>query len=133
MKMERFAAPIRVMLADDHEHVIWGLSKLIKGEHPRMMVAGTARTVTETILGLRHWQPDVLVIDAHLAGEHTVEHLPELRKSRDVPIVLLVDCDDPILQRAALARGARTVFVKGESAERLLWEIECAHGSMSLG
>lgn len=127
MKMELFAAPIRVMLVDDHEHVLWGLSKLIKGEHPQMIVAGTARTVTETIFGLRHWQPDVLVVDAQLAGEDTIEHLPALRKSWDVPIVLLVDSDDPTRRRTALARGARSVLVKGEPAERLLWEIECAH------
>jgi two-component system, NarL family, nitrate/nitrite response regulator NarL len=131
MKMEHFVAPIRVMLVDDHEHVLWGLTKLIRSEHPRMMVAGTARTITETIHSLRCWQPDVLVIDTHLAGQSSIQYLPDLKKSWEVPVVLLTDSTDPRVHELALARGARTVLMKGESAERLLWEIECAHGDCS--
>lgn len=128
MKMEHFAAPIRVMLVEDHEHVLWGLSRLIAGEQPRMMVAGTARTVTETMVGLRHWRPDVLVLASRLAGQNSIDHLPDPRRAWDVPMVVLADHRDPQINRLALARGAKAVLVKGESAERLLWEIECAHG-----
>ena len=32
--------PIRILLLDDHRSVLWGLEKLIVGEHPRMQVVG---------------------------------------------------------------------------------------------
>ena len=35
---------IRILLLDDHRSVLWGLEKLIEGEHPRMQVVGKATT-----------------------------------------------------------------------------------------
>jgi len=43
------AEPIRVLLVDDQKPVLWGLTKLIEGEWPRMAVAGAASTVSEAL------------------------------------------------------------------------------------
>ena len=42
MQAKQLAAkPINVMLVDDHQTMLWGLSRLIDGERPRMQVVGT--------------------------------------------------------------------------------------------
>ena len=43
------AGPIRVMLADDHQIVLWGLEKLIDGERPRMQVVAKATNGLDAI------------------------------------------------------------------------------------
>jgi two-component system, NarL family, nitrate/nitrite response regulator NarL len=39
-------SPIRVLLVDDHQTILWGLVKLIEGEHG-MAIAGVARDASE--------------------------------------------------------------------------------------
>lgn len=132
MKLEYPCMPIRVMLVDDHEHVLWGLTKLVNGERPRMEVAGTGRTVIDTVICLRYWKPDVLVISDVLAGESSVARLRDFLESWRTSILVLTDSRDPEIRASALKNGAQAVLVKGDCAEQLLWEIE-ALGSYATG
>lgn len=124
MKLEFPFMPIRVMLVDDHEHVLWGLTKLVNGERPRMEVAGSGRTVIDTVIGLRYWKPHVLVISDVLAGESSVARLRDFLESWRTSILVLTGSRDPEIRANALKNGAQAVLVKGDSAEQLLWEIE---------
>jgi two-component system, NarL family, nitrate/nitrite response regulator NarL len=124
MKVELPLPPIRVMLVDDHEHVLWALSRLVNGEYPTMHVVGSARTVTETIIGLRHWQPEVLVVSDSLAGESGIEALPRFQASYRTAIVVLTTLRDARLSDRALQFGAQATFVKGDDAVELLAGIE---------
>jgi two-component system, NarL family, nitrate/nitrite response regulator NarL len=117
--------PIRVLLVDDHDYVLWGLRKLIDGEMPRMTVAGTAKTLAQAFSTLREKRPDVLVVDLFLGEEHTLEHLPALRAS-GAAILILTSARDEEAHRRAMRGGARTVVLKDEPAEVLLNEIERA-------
>jgi DNA-binding NarL/FixJ family response regulator len=118
--------PIRVLLVDDHDQVLWGLSKLIDGEKPRMTVAGTARTVAQALAALRDKRPDVVVLDLFLGDESSFEHLPALRAS-GAAILVLTGARDAEMHRRAMQGGARTVVLKEEPAEVLLYEIERAN------
>ena len=118
--------PIRVLLVDDHDHVLWGLRKLIEGERPRMTVTGTAKTVAHALAVLEDTRPDVVVLDVFLAEENTLDHLPAFRGS-GVAIVVLTGARDTQIHRRAMERGARTVVLKDEPAEVLLHEIERAN------
>ena len=117
--------PIRVLLVDDHDQVLWGLSKLIDGEKPRMTVTGTARTVAQAMLALRDKRPDVVILDLFLGDENSLEHLPALRAS-GAAILVLTGARDAEMHRRAMKGGARTVVLKEEPAEVLLHEIERA-------
>jgi len=116
---------IRVLLVDDHEHVLWGLSKLIEGERPRMVVTGTAKTIAQALAALDEKQPDVVVLDLFLGKENSLDRLPALRAS-GAALVVLTGARDTEIHRRALQRGARTVVLKEEPAEVLLHEIERA-------
>ena len=78
---KREQPPIRVLLVDDHEHVLWGLSKLIEGETPRMTVTGTARTMAQALAAVDEKRPDVVVLDLFLGRENSLDQLPALGAS----------------------------------------------------
>jgi two-component system, NarL family, nitrate/nitrite response regulator NarL len=118
--------PIRVLLVDDHDQVLWGLTKLIEGERPRMTVTGTAKTVPQALAALKEKRLDVVVLDLFLGDENGLEHLPALRAS-GAAILVLTGARDAEMHRRAMQGGARTVVLKEEPAEVLLHEIERAH------
>ena len=117
--------PIRVLLVDDHEHVLWGLRKLIEGENPRMAVTGTARSIAQALAAVDDKRPDVVVLDLFLGRENSLDLLPALRAS-GAALVVLTGARDAEMHRRAMQRGARTVVLKEEPAEVLLNEIERA-------
>jgi two-component system nitrate/nitrite response regulator NarL len=117
--------PIRVLLVDDHDYVLWGLRKLIDGEMPRMTVVGTAKTLAQASAALREKRPDVVLVDLFLGEEYTLEHLPALRTS-GAAILILTSARDKESHRRAMRGGARSVVLKDEPAEVLLHEIERA-------
>lgn len=125
--MSHAVKPIRVLLVDDHEHVLWGLGKLIGGEQPRMMVAGTARTVSEAVAAIRERKPDVVLLDVYLGEDNSLDHLDELLCISGIQVLVLTGARDQEVHRRAIEGGARGVVLKGEPAEVLLREIERAH------
>jgi DNA-binding NarL/FixJ family response regulator len=114
----------RVMLVEDHEHVLWGLRKLIHGEWPRMAVCAVARTVTQAQAALREHAPDVVVLDLFLAGENALERLPAALEDSGAAWIVLTDARDVSLHRRAYQCGALAVVLKDEPAEVLLAHIE---------
>jgi DNA-binding NarL/FixJ family response regulator len=122
---KREQPPIRVLLVDDHEHVLWGLSKLIEGETPRMTVTGTAKTMAQALAAVDEKRPDVVVLDLFLGRENSLDRLPALGAS-GAALVVLTGARDAEIHRRAMQRGARTVVLKEEPAEVLLHEIERA-------
>jgi len=124
--------PIRVLLVDDHEHVLWGLGKLIDGEWPRMMVIGTAKSMLQAAGLMRERKPDVVLLDVYLGADYTLDRLPELLGIAPAKVLVLTDAADNELQERAVRGGARGVVRKEAPAEILLSEIERVHRAHSL-
>jgi len=120
--------PIRVLLVEDHEQVLWGLSKLVEGEWPRMKVAGTARTLAQALAALHADTADVVVLDLFLGEESSLKHLDEIKAS-GATILVLTSSRDADIHRRAMQGGACAVVLKDQPAELLLREIERAHQS----
>lgn len=118
---------IKVLLVEDHEHVLWGLGKLIDGEWPKMMVIGTARNMTDAAVMMRDRNPDVVVLDACLGEHDALDRLPELLASNRAKVLVWTECNDVERQCRALREGAQAVVPKDAPAELLLREIERVH------
>jgi len=116
--------PIGVMLVDDHQTMLWGLSRLIDGEQPRMKVVATANCCEEALQQTEHFVPDVIVLDLDLDGRCALDILPRLL-SNDVSRALILTGErrQQTLDLAVL-RGARGVLNKDASAEQVLDAIE---------
>jgi DNA-binding NarL/FixJ family response regulator len=121
------SAPIRVLLVEDHEHVLWGLSKLIEGERPRLALSGAARTVAEAERLIAASAVDVVVLDVFVGDDNSLDRLPEVIAARGAAMVVLSGTRDPEVRRRAMERGACSFVLKEQPAEHLLYEIERAH------
>jgi two-component system, NarL family, nitrate/nitrite response regulator NarL len=119
--------PIRVLLVDDSDYVLWGLRKLIESVWPRMAVAGVARSMAEAFEMVQRCGTDVVVLDLMLGLEIPVDQLAALRRAAAAPVLVLTASADFELLGRAVRQGACGVVMKDAPAEALLREIERAH------
>jgi DNA-binding NarL/FixJ family response regulator len=115
--------PIRVLLVDDHEHVLWGLKKLIDGEWPRMMVIGTAKSISEASAAMQERKPDVVVMDICVGGEAAVDAIRALPSLSRCEVIVHTASRDDAMRRRAMLAGAKSVIDKEGPADTLLREI----------
>jgi two-component system, NarL family, nitrate/nitrite response regulator NarL len=124
-------APIAVLLVDDQPATLWGLETLIGGEWPRMTVAGKACD-RDAALGLAATlQPDVILLDLDLAGDLSLEFLPELLGRSPARVLIFTCLRDRALHERALRDGASGVVLKDESAKVLLEAITSVSSGVS--
>ena len=115
---------IRVMLVDDHQTMLWGLSKLIENEKPRMEVVGTAKTCEEALAKIRVLSPDVILLDLDLGGTSALDILPALLTNPASRVLIFTGERQQTTLDLAVFRGARGVLRKDASAEQVLKAIE---------
>lgn len=113
-------APIAVLLVDDQPAVLWGLEKLIGGEWPRMRVVGNACNRDAALKLAATVQPDVILLDLDLAGELSLDFLPELLSLSPARVLILTCLRDRGVHERALQGGACGVVLKDEPATVLL-------------
>lgn len=118
---------IRVMLIDDHKTMLWGLERLIEGEHTRMQVVGTADNCVEALAQIGLLAPDVILLDIDLGGKCSLDILPDLLANGVSRALILTSMRDQTTLDLAVRRGARGVVHKEASAEQVLKAIEKVH------
>lgn len=121
------SAPIRIMLVDDHETMLWGLARLIEGQRPRMEIAGTAKSCEDALAGAAALAPDIIVLDLDLGGVSAIEIIPSLLASTAARILVLSGSRDQALRDLAVKRGVRGVLCKTAPAEQVIKAIERVH------
>jgi two-component system response regulator NreC len=115
------AAPIRIVIADDHAIVRRGLRQLLDGEEGFDVVAEAENIEAARRYLLGH-HPDVLVLDLNMPGESSLEAIPKLRAEfPGTQIVVLTMQNEPAYARMALSAGVLGYVLK-ESADAELVE-----------
>ena len=120
-------ARIRILLVDDHRSVLWGLEKLIEGEHPRMQVVDKATTSAEALKLLDEVKPDIILLDLDLGGENGSNAIQALISKSKAKVLVLTGSRDIAVHDAAVLAGAMGVVEKGEPAETILKAIRKVH------
>src|SRR5512139_1692662 len=118
------ATPIKVMLVDDHQSLLWGLSKLIEGAAPAFELVGAASHPDEALETARRTRPDVVLLDLDLNGRSSFDILPELLAQRGVKALILSGHRDPLLRQQAMMLGASGFVGKDQPAQTILTAIE---------
>lgn len=121
------AAPIRVLLVDDHRTLLWGLQRLIESAQPRMLVAGVARSADEMLTQAERLEFDLVLLDLDLAGHNVADDLPELMRRTRAHVLVLTSERDPDVHEAVVLQGARGVLCKDEPPDVILKAIERVH------
>jgi len=110
---------IRVLLVDDHELFVTGLSSLIQRE-PHITVIGQATNRTEA-LAAAALNPDIILLDLDLGSENSLDFLPELLAvGNGARVIVVTGVPDPELHLRAVRLGAMGVVLKVESAQFLI-------------
>jgi DNA-binding NarL/FixJ family response regulator len=112
IEIEPTAAPLKVLIADDHPLIIAGIRRTI--EHlDDMQVVGEARSGSEVAELVERRRPDIVLMDLRMPGVTGVE-LIELIRARwpQTKTIVLSACDDRATIDAALGAGASAYVLK---------------------
>jgi len=118
------AAPIRVLVVDDHTLFRRGLTALLAGD-PRFTVVGEAGDAGEAQRRAASLQPDVILLDNHLPGVNGVDALAGLREVAPLARVLMLTVSEDARDLAAALRGgAHGYLLKTADSDLLASAIE---------
>lgn len=118
--------PIRVLLVDDHEAILWGLERLIE-QAPRMRVVGKATNHKDALEAFQNINPDVVLLDLDLNGRSGLELMAEFLKHEGVKVLVSTGIRNIAEENRAILLGARGVIRKGEPVESILRAIVCVY------
>jgi DNA-binding NarL/FixJ family response regulator len=124
------AAPIRILVVDDHTIVRQGLRSILELE-PDFTVVGEAADAAAAISDTAQLRPDVVLLDLKLSDSAPAEGLDVCATLRDqqpaVRIVVLTTFLDQKLLVGALQRGASGYVLKDVDAVELARIIRTVH------
>ena len=114
------AAPIKLLIADDHPVVRDGLSSMFARD-PEFEVLGEAADGAEAVRLVQALKPDVVLMDLRMPGMDGVTAITELARRRMVVRVLVLttyDTDSHVLP--AIEAGATGCLLKDAPCDELL-------------
>jgi len=113
-------APVRIVVADDHQIVRNGFAGLL-GTQPDFTVVGIAQDGAEAVRVCRQTSPDVILMDVRMPGVDGIEATRQLTSPGcDRPhIVILTTFDLDEYVYDALRAGASGFLLKDVTAEQL--------------
>jgi two-component system, NarL family, response regulator len=119
--------PIRILTADDHPLLRYGIATLV-GAEPDMELVAQASTGQEAIEQFRLHQPDVTLMDLQMPGMNGIEAIIGIRSEfPDARIIVLTTYAGDVHVTRALKAGARAYILKGRLAGELLETIRAVH------
>jgi DNA-binding NarL/FixJ family response regulator len=118
--------PIRVLVADDHEIVRAGITRLLDGAE-EIDVVGVARDGAEAVDRCGDLDPDVVLMDLQMPGTDGITAIRELRRGRRrARVVVLTSFSEPRRITDAIDAGAVGYLLKDAEPAELLAGIRAA-------
>ena len=115
---------IRVVLADDHPMVRYGIAAVLEGVEGIDLV-GEAADGDQLLAAVRRAEPDVVLSDLSMPGRSGLEVLRILARDHPhVPVLVLTMHADDDSVLAALLAGARGYLIKGADGAELVRAIQ---------
>ena len=122
---------VRVLLADDHQVVRFGLHAMLDSE-PGIEVVGEAGDGAEAVALARDLQPDVVLMDLRMPGMDGVAATACLRDlTPAIPVLVLTTYDTDADIVRAIEAGATGYLLKDATREELLEAIRLAAAGRS--
>lgn len=121
-----------VLIVDDHPIVRQGYHMLIESE-PDLNVCGEAFDFDSALQAIEETKPDVALIDISLKGTNGLDLIKIIRRTYDLPILVISIHDENLYAERALRTGANGYIMKHEATEKVLSAIrEVLSGKMYL-
>ena len=110
---------IKLLIADDHEVVRYGLRSLMADSE--IEIVAEATTGEEAIRMAMEGDPDVVLLDIRMPGGDGLNALGRLKLERpELAILMLSTYDNPTYVARAVALGAAGYILKGADRDKLL-------------
>jgi DNA-binding NarL/FixJ family response regulator len=117
---------VRILLADDHAVVRYGLRMLL--QMSEMEVVAEAGDGREAVRLCRELQPDVAILDVAMPGLNGIDAAAMLReRCPGTRIVILSMHGDSEHVHRALASGASAYLLKGSASEEVVAAVRTVH------
>ncbi|CAM3809311.1 response regulator [Smaragdicoccus niigatensis] len=111
---------IRVVVADDHPMVRYGITAVLAGE-PDIEVVAEASDGEELVAAVTRTYPDLVITDLAMPKLNGIGAIARLRHAApDAPVLVLTMHADDESVFAALRAGARGYLIKGTDAAELV-------------
>ena len=118
--------PIRVMVADDHEAIREGLSKIFEND-PSIDFVGHASDGVKAVELSAELNPDVILMDIKMKGKDGITATREIiRESPDATVIIFSMFAGEYI-KSALEAGASGYLLKDSSGQEILDAIHQAH------
>ncbi len=112
--------PIRLIVLDDQTLVRQGIINLLQLA-PDLEVVAQASDGREVVTLVRHYQPDLLLMDIRMPQVSGIDALQLLQQAGlSTPVLLLTTFDDHQLVMQAMLHGARGYLLKDVALEQLM-------------
>jgi len=123
---------IRVMLVDDHQMVVQGLSRIL-GEHSDIEVVATAGNVEDAVASARMHRPDVVLMDYELPDGNGVQAAERIRGDRpDTKVVMVTSYTDESVLISAIEAGCSGYVTKHKVVEEVVDAVRAANAGEAL-
>jgi DNA-binding NarL/FixJ family response regulator len=120
------AAPVRVLLVDDHAVVREGLAAILATD-PGFHLVGAVGAASEAIALVGNSAPDLVLLDLLLGADDGLELLRQVKLLQpDLTVLMLSSVQDERPARAALALGAAGYVTKDIAADDLILTMKAA-------
>jgi DNA-binding NarL/FixJ family response regulator len=127
------AAPVRVLIADDHPMIRTGLAQLVSAE-PDLEVVGTAEDGVRAVELAESEHPDVVLLDLSMPELDGVTAAEQLRqRSPSSRVLVLSSHPQESVVTAAFLAGASGYLTKDVSTTDVLEGIRDVHAGRIIG
>ncbi|KIL35972.1 chemotaxis protein CheY [Cohnella kolymensis] len=104
--------PIRILLADDHEHALEGM-RMIVSEDPFFQIVGEASNGEEALALTESLLPDLILMDINMPGMGGLEAVKAIKSQYPlVKIIMVTVSDEASHLFEALKKGAQGYLLK---------------------
>ena len=118
--------PIRVMVVENHQLMLWALTKLINGHRPLMEVVSIASNQTDALLQIPGVTPDIVLMRYDLATMTVHGLLPESLTTERRTLLFMEGVTEDTLA-SSVRCGAQGVLTRRSSADEIIKAIEKTH------
>jgi len=120
------STPIRVMVVENHQLILWALTKLINSHRPYMEVVSVAGTQADAMVQIASVEPDIVLMKYELAVTTPHAGLPEVLTAGRHMLLFAEEVQADTLARA-LRCGAHGLLSRRSSADEIVKAIEKTH------
>ncbi|MHB8295252.1 MAG: response regulator [Acidimicrobiales bacterium] len=125
MVSEQRSRPVRIVLVDDHEVIIDGLSAMLSRHGERVEIAGSARTSAGALALVARERPDIALLDLRLKGESGLDLCRQmLQREPATRVVFFTYYEEEQYLFQALRIGASGFLLKQMAGDELVRQLE---------